>query len=86
MPPAVNDSEPAMYAMVRLPVSTRGSRRMAVLLETASMPVNVPPPSENALRNSASTPSLPSSPAAVRVSWSVSATMGPNCPRWVRMP
>ena len=62
-----------MYAIVRLPVSTRGSRRIAVLLETASIPVNVPPPSENALRNSAMTPSFPSSPAAARVSLSVPA-------------
>ena len=34
--------------MVRLPVCTFGSRMMAMPLETASMPVKVPPPSENA--------------------------------------
>src|SRR3989442_1445073 len=41
--------------MVRLPFSTRGSRRMPTPLLTASMPVNVPPPSENARRKTIAT-------------------------------
>jgi len=46
IPPAVNASETAMSAMVFLPVATRGSRSIETPLETASMPVYVPPPIE----------------------------------------
>ena len=48
MPPAVSDNEVAISTIVRLPVRTRGSRMMPRPFETASIPVNVPPPSANA--------------------------------------
>ena len=44
----MSDSEVAISTMVRLPVRTRGSRMMPRPLDTASIPVNVPPPSANA--------------------------------------
>ena len=46
IPAAVTARLMAMYAMVRLPVWTRGSRMICSPLETASIPVYVPPPSE----------------------------------------
>ena len=62
-----------------MPVATRGSRRMAVLLLTASIPVNVPPPSENAFRKSAITAEHAHlAGPRVCVSCTVSATIGPN--------
>ena len=39
-------SDVAISSIVRLAVCTRGSRMMPTPLETASMPVYVPPPSE----------------------------------------
>ena len=48
MPPAVTDSEMAMYVMVRFAVATRGSRMIWSPLDTASMPVYVPAPIEYA--------------------------------------
>ena len=50
IPPPVNASEIAIRAMVRFPVRTRGSRSIDTPLETASIPVYVPPPSEYARR------------------------------------
>ena len=49
-----------MYVMVRLPVSTFGSRMMGSPFETASIPVYVPPPSEYARRKTSSMPVNPS--------------------------
>jgi hypothetical protein len=46
MPLAVKASEPAMRTMVLFAVGTRGSRISPTPLETASIPVYVPPPSE----------------------------------------
>ena len=46
IPPAVNASETAIRAIVFFPVATRGSRSIETPLETASMPVYVPPPME----------------------------------------
>ena len=56
MPPAVSASDVAISSIVRLAVRTRGSRMIAMPFDTASMPVNVPPPSENARRKTSATP------------------------------
>ena len=86
MPPAVNASEIAMYSMVFLPVSTRGSRRISVLLLTASMPVNDAPPSENARRKMTATANPPSCDTAVCVSRSVSPARCWKLAVWEKMP
>ncbi len=59
MPLAVIASEVAISSIVRLAVRTRGSRMMPMPLDTASMPVNVPPPNEKARMNTSAIPSRP---------------------------
>ena len=49
-----------MSTIVRLAVRTLGSRMICTPLETASMPVYVPPPSEYARTKSSSAPKAPS--------------------------